>query len=93
MCKTPTTRPAAAPSEPEDQIIRAALAGASLAEIAAMVEMPADRLARLHGRAIRKAWARRTVFLRGALTTAALDGNISALNRVTDLDARRNRFD
>jgi hypothetical protein len=79
-------------------ILRAAACGASVGEIAACYELSEAWLIRNYGRQIAKAWARRNIYIRSALTKAALQGNMAALKRVTELerrviddDAKRNR--
>jgi len=87
---TPSTPPPPAPSDLEDRriatILNAATAGGSLLEIAAAVEITEHQLVRHYGRYVKKAWARRTIALRSALTRAALDGNVQALKRLNDLE-------
>ena len=69
-----------------NSIILQASLGASLAEIAAYHEVSEDWLIDNFARHIAKAWARRNIHIRSALTKAALHGNPQALNRVTDLE-------
>ena len=82
--------PTPAPADPQAQqlaaVIGAATAGASLAEIAAALEITESQLTRRYSRHIKKAWARRAVALRQALTRAGLQGDIQALKRLTDLE-------
>jgi methionine synthase I (cobalamin-dependent) len=73
-----------------DEIIRQATMGASLAEMAAYHEVSEEWLLKNFGREIAKAWARRNIFVRSALTKAALGGNVAALKRVTELERRAN---
>ncbi len=72
----------------KDSIITAASMGGTLAEIAAMHEVSENWLATKMGREIRKAWARRAILIRQALTRAGLEGDIQALKRLTDLERR-----
>ena len=66
----------------------AAACGASLAEISACYEVTEEWLIKNFGRKIAKAWARRNIHIRSALTKAALHGNVAALKRVTELERR-----
>jgi hypothetical protein len=72
------------------EIIRQALVGASLFEIAAYHEVEEAWLKKVFGRAIVKAWARRNIAIRGALTKAAMKGEMAALRRITEMDRSRN---
>jgi len=82
--------PTPAPADPQARqlaaVIGAATAGASLAEIAAALEITEHQLARRYTRHIKKAWGRRAIALRQALTRAGLQGDIQALKRLTDLE-------
>jgi hypothetical protein len=72
------------------EIVRQAAVGASLFEMAAYHEVDEAWLKKVFGRAIVKAWARRNIAIRAALTAAAVKGNVAALRRVTELDRSRN---
>jgi hypothetical protein len=72
----------------EEGILTAAACGASLAEIAACYEVTEEWLLRNFGRQIAKAWARRNIHIRSALTKLALHGNMAAIKRVTELERR-----
>ncbi len=74
----------------EEEIVKQALLGASLAEMAAYHEVSEQWLMRTFGRQIAKAWARRNIHIRSALTKAAVQGNVQALKRVTELERKAN---
>jgi hypothetical protein len=73
-----------------DAIVEQAVVGASLFEIAAYHEVEEVWLKKTFGRAIVKAWARRNIAIRRALTAQALKGNLAAIRRITELDRGRN---
>jgi hypothetical protein len=74
----------------EEQIIQQAILGASLAEIAAYHEVTEDWLIKTFARQIAKAYAKRNIHIRSALTRLAFQGNIQALKRITDLEKKAN---
>jgi hypothetical protein len=71
------------------EIAAQAAGGASTLEIAAYHEVPVEWLRKEFGRYLAKARAKRNIALRGALTRLALGGNLQALKRISELEARR----
>jgi hypothetical protein len=65
--------------------------GATLDEIAAYCGITRATLERCYARDVARAWARRNVHIRQALTRLALQGNVQALKQATALDRTQAR--
>jgi AcrR family transcriptional regulator len=81
----------ATPKTTREKVINCALVGATLDEIAAYCGITRGTLERRYAREVAQAWARRNVHIRQALTRLALQGNVQALKRVTELDRAQAR--